>query len=291
MARLLKWVSSEGIEVMLDGSTGVKARRGVSGLDSPPRALTIEQRVNSSGGLVTNERTPTQPILLPIHVDLFSADLSALIRAFRYGHGTLVSGSGRELRKVVYESGLEGLWDVQNGGVEGLGHRQFLLSLSVLDPYWYGLTREVELDIGASTVWSPHLAWSPHIPWSGGSSQTVSVEGEEEPFPVFYVEGPVTNLTVGLGTGRAWEVVPALTSGGSGADVVTIDHRPGTRGPRYGATPLGFSEGMINWGILSELSRADWPLPIGNNSLVLGGADSTGATIIRMVYEERWYSP
>src|SRR5687768_9668455 len=101
MARLMKWVANDGTEVMLDGSTGVKVRRGPTGLDCPPRALTIDQRVAAAGGVLISERTPTQRIVIPIHVDLFLADLPTVIRAFRQGTGTLVAGSGRELRSVV----------------------------------------------------------------------------------------------------------------------------------------------------------------------------------------------
>lgn len=294
MAKLLKWVSSEGVEIFLDGSTGVKVRRGASGLDCPPRQMTIDERVSGSGGVKVRERIPTQPISIPIHIDVLSplVDLATIVRAFRVGAGTLVAGSGRELRNVEYESGLEGIWDAVRGGVEGMGFRQFSLSLLALDPPWYGPFTTYDITLGAQTIWSPNLIWSPHIPWSGGGSQTLEVGGDDDVFPVWSVHGPVTNLSAGLGTGRSWQVVPALTDTGASTDVMTVDQRVGSRGPRYGSeTIAGFPLGSTDWGLLTEVSRVDWPLPRGTNSVVFGGSGTGVNTLLTVSWEERWYSP
>jgi hypothetical protein len=292
VAKLLKWVSSEGIEVFLDGSTGVSVLRGASGLDCPPRALSIDERVTGAGGVLIRERTPTRTVGLPIKVDTGLANLSLLQQAFRTGFGTLIAGSGRELRNVYYESGLEGIWDASHGGIGDMIMRQFPLKLLALDPMWYGPMVTYDLTLGAQTLWSPNLIWSPHIPWSGGGSQTVEVEGDDDVWPVWSVLGPVTNLSAGLGTGRAWQVVPALTAGAGPTDVVTVDHRDGSKGPRYGSPTIpGFPEGLIDWSILTEVSRVDWPLPKGVNSVVLGGSDTTVDTLFTVAWEERWFSP
>lgn len=293
MSRMLKWVAADGTEVMLDGSTGVSVRRGASGLDAPARSLSIDERVAGAGGVLVAERTPTRVVDLPLHINLSVANLSTIVRAFRQvGVGTLVAGSGRELRNVVYESGLEGLWDSQHGGVEGMGHRQFPLNLLALDPLWYGQMKVVPLTLGAQTAWSPHLVWSPHIPWSGGGSQTLFVEGEEDPFPVWTAIGPVDNLSAGIDTGRSWGLAVDLTAGAAPTDVIQIDHRPGSRGPKYGSELIpGYPTGLNVWSLLTQVSRVDWPLPVGVNSVVLGGANSTGATEFYVSWEELWYSP
>jgi len=174
---LASWVSDLGTTLALDGSDGVKVLRGARGLDGSPTLNTIDQRVNAGAVLVANRR-PERVIQIPLMIDTNTITAGEVVRLFQ--SGTLVADSGRELRSVIYDSGFEGEWTVDTGGVVGLTHRKFALSLCALDPWWYGAPVLESITFGAGTAWNGvDVAWNADLPWNGGASATITVEGDE----------------------------------------------------------------------------------------------------------------
>lgn len=292
MTVTLTWTPASSPTVwLLDGSMGVRIGRGVEGLERPVASLELSDRVGADGAVLLRERSPARRFVLPLLIDETRVAFEAVVAAFRAGtltadRGGITGPRPRQLRGVIYEAGLEGEWSVAAGGVAGQTARRVVVSMLATDPWWYGPGRAESLGFGAaSTPWNPPEPWNAALPWNGGGSVSIDVEGDAPASPYFDVYGPVSDVTVSISAPSlvrryGWRSQYALAAG----QRLTVDHRPGSRGPRLEGAA------SVNWALLTAASRL-FTLPVGSSSIVAGIVGSSGATEAVMYWEPRWLTP
>lgn len=274
---VLTWVDANGASTVLDGSAGIYWGKGPIGLQAPGPSNIIDDYTTFDGGVLVNRRRSTRGFVLPIYlkhatrVQTLMSQLATMLQGpgkLQYADGT----DTRELRQVIYEAGIDG------SGTANKLQRLLAVSMLALDPWWYGPANSQALSTSAVTAFDAAIAFDSAIPFDGGVGAGVTVLGDAEAYPVITVQGPATSLTVSCG-GLSWSIAVAL----SASDVLVVDHRPGSRGPRLNG-------GAIDWSLLSEASRL-WTLPIGATSVISGIVGATGATSIVMSWEPRYLTP
>ena len=281
---LASWVSDTGTTLALDGSDGIQVLRGVRGFDGPPIANTIDQRIGD-GAIRVNQRRPHRVVQLPLWVDETTIGVGEVIALFQ--SGSFVAGSGRELRQVVYEDGFEGQWTVDTGGVNGLTHRKFTLTLVALDPWWYGTETSATGTFGSSTAWNAAIAWSASTPWDGGSATTISNAGDVATPCDVVIIGAATTAAMSINGAGGWTTDYTLAS----AAYLSVSSEPGVQGPHLG--PHGHYAGTdepVDWALLTETSQL-FDVPAGSSSLVFGVTGSDGSTGWRVFWSPRYFSP
>lgn len=287
---LVSWVSDTGTTLALDGSGGVHVQRDVKGFDGPPIRNTIDERIGD-GALRVNSRRPERVLQLPLLVDENTITAGEVVRLFQ--SGTFVASSGRELRSVVYEAGLEGQWSVDTGGINGLSHRKFVVTLVALDPWWYGGVQTVTGSFGAPTAWNAAVAWSAAIPWNGGASQLILNEGDVPASADIVIDPGTGNnqvVSMSLGGVGGWETDFLLTG-----EYTTVSTVAGRRGPTWGSAGH-FNEQpvRIDWTLLTAASQL-FELPVGLVELVFGisagGGAVSGDEEWHVIYRPRYFTP
>lgn len=280
MATVLTWRDVNGAATVLSEATGYKVLRPTMGLGVAAPKNRVDSYIAFDGAALISRRRDTHPLLVPILVrDATRAQtkIEALATALDNGPGQLEYADGvntRFMRNVIYEDGLDG--DLSNA--PSSLWRKVAVSLLALDPWWYGPANSQALSVATPTAFDAAVGFDAVLPFDGGASAGVSIVGDGESFPVITVTGPVTTLTVGSG-GLLWSVANPLLS----TDVLVVDHRPGSRGPRLNG-------GAVDWSLLSEASRL-WSLAKGVASVISGTTGSTGATSITMIWEPRYLTP
>lgn len=282
---LSHWVAANGSTLLLDGSQGVKVERGVVGLDGPPIRNTIDARVGD-GATRVSFRRPERAFTLPLILDTDVVSARAVVAAFQ-GPGELHAASGRVLRSVVYESGLEGVWSVEAGGVTGLSHRKFALSLVALDPWWYGIEQSASGTFGAGTAWNAAVAWNANVPWDGGASRRVSNTGDVATPVDVVVKGAATTASFSVGGMGGWVTAATILTN----EFLSVSGDAGDRGPRRGpAGHFAGADGPIAWNLLTEGSQL-FDLPAGQSSLVFGATGTDGNTAWSVFWSPRFFTP
>lgn len=280
MAITLTWRDVAGAATVLSEATGYKVQRPTMGLGVAAPQNTLENYIAFDGAALTNRRRNTQSLIVPLLVrDATRAQtkIEALATALDNGPGQLEYADGvntRYLKNVIYDGGLGG--DMSNAPVSAW--RKLAVSLLALDPWWYGPANSQALSTSAMTAFDAAVSFDAAIPFDGAVAVGVSVVGDAEAFPVITAVGPLTTLTVTV-NGLSWSIANAL----SASDVLVVDHRPGSRGPRLNG-------GLLDWSLLTEASRL-WTLPKGVASVITTLSGNTGATSIVMVWDPRFLAP
>jgi hypothetical protein len=252
---------------------------------APPIDLVMAQRVGSDGAVLTSTRQPPRPIDLHILVEGVGTVLAAwstLLRAFNAGGYFRHTGTTgvRVLRDVRLESASASGFGYN---IDAAGADVATVSLLALDPWWYGEAVVVPLQItGDSIPWNSANDWSAALPWNGGATVSVVVTGDTPASPMIDVYGPATEVSVGLSAGTAWQTAPATTL--TAGRRLTVDHRPGNRGPKLSG------EANIRWTVLTEASRL-FDMPQGTNTVVFNVSGDTSSTTATITYEPRWLTP
>lgn len=279
MSILLEWHAADGTVIPFDGTTGYRATRGALGLDAVTPENTIAQLIDADGAALTNRRNLPRRLAIPLFIkdNVRAQTLVAALADALVGPGELYwtdQGQTRHLEKVIYDGGLAG----DQSRVVSPGWRQVVPQLIALDPWWYGAQQSVALPVGSPTAFSAAVAFSAVLPFDGGTSISQVILGSTDAYPVITVQGPATTVTVGSG-GLEWSTAVALGA----SDVLVVDARPGTRGPR-------FNGGLTDWTLLTEASRL-FTLAAGTTSIIAGTTGSSGATTITMQYAPRHRTP
>ncbi len=282
---LFTWIAADGRTTELTPANGYKVLAGVMGLDAPPVELNTEARTEGDGSLLVKRRTGIRHVLLSIFVDTGSSPRTAvamLADVFR-GPGTLrVSSDGstfRNLRDAYYETGLEG--DEGRGNSLPAYWRKVVVALQALDPWWYADAVTQAIAFGGVVAFDSAAVTfdSPTTPFDGGNATTFMVAGHADAYPVWTLTGPFTSLVVNVNTSGTFQLASALTAG----NVITVDTRPGSRGP-------SLNGGAVDWALLTAASTLP-TLPTGTVSVVASTAGTTGASLINVQYEPRWLTP
>lgn len=287
----LSFHSSNGAVFALDGEFGIHLVGLVEGLATTSVELAVDQRVGVDGAVLLNQRRGPQHLTVEVMLldDAFTAaqrlSYWSTFQAAAYAGGMFVydgPNGVRQLRDVVFESSTRAITDALDD--------RFPCTFLALDPWWYGPLESVELTFAAPTAWNAAIAWNALTPWNGGASTSVLVAGHAPVFPRFAAYFGMSSLVVSNGT-DSWTLDTVLPASGS-TSVVSVDHRPGRRGPRYGSELIaGYPEGGLNWGLLSEDSRVDWSMPVGLSSLIFGATGTTASSGLTMFWEPRWLTP
>lgn len=282
MSLLREWIAADGTHLALDGSQGVKVNRGAIGLDGPPIRNTLDQRIGN-GAVRVNFRHPERPFTLPLQVDV-DAIATDTVADLLQGPGTLVSTSGRKLRSVVYDAGLEGAWSIDSGGIGSLSHRKFPASFVALDPWWYGETQYLNGVFAAPTPWDAAIPWDSPIPWNGGSSQPVTNAGREATPVTIVLIGAATTVSMSIDGVGGWETAQSIPSGEYLSVSGLVDERGPHRGP-HGLFPA--ADDPVDWALLTPTSQL-FDLPAGQSSLVMGATGTDASTAWYLFWSPRY---
>lgn len=278
------WIASDGRIIELTPTEGFTVLAGVTGLDAPPVELFTEARTEGDGSLLVKRRTGIRYVSIPLYVNTGSSSrtaVSLLADVFR-GPGTLrVSDNGttyRNLRNVYYETGLEG--DESRDMSRPHAWRKAVVSLQALDPWWYGAAVGQNMTLGDVSGFSASGIDfdDADMPFDGGNTTTIDVEGHADAYPIWTLSGPFTTCTVTAG-GVTFELAAALAD----ASTVTIDTRPGSRGP-------SLDGGAVDWSLLTAASRLPTFTP-GTVSIDVTAAGTDAGSTVTAEYEPRWLTP
>lgn len=282
----LSFVSENGTTWALDGTQGVTVLEKVGGVFTAEMDLTIDPLLGTDGGTLVNRRQPPRNVDLPVLVSTGVPAVQALwarfLSAVSVGGRLVYTGEDhtRQLRRVWLQSVAPGRFGYDLGQV---ADEVFVMSLVALDPWWVGEVQTLSLTgaaSGDSIGWSSAEPWNAALPWNGGASLQVEVYGDAPAFPVIDIYGPVDTVSVGIADGLAWASVQDLTLG----QRLTVDHRPGYRGPRLEST------NTVNWALLTEESRL-WALANGSNTVVVNVTGDDANTQVTLSYEPRYLTP
>jgi hypothetical protein len=279
------WVNSAGSPLELTAANGYTILAGVYGLDAPPVELFTEARTEGDGSVLVKRRTGVRSVALPMYVNTggsIRTAVSLLADVFR-GPGQLrVSDNGstfRTLRDVYYETGLEG----DEGKAVSMPHawRKAVISLQALDPWWYANAVGRTMTLGATTAFDASGVDfdDPDVPFDGGSTTTFQVDGHADAYPVWTIAGPFTTCVVVIAGSESFELAAALADG----DTITVDTRPGTRGPSLNGA-------AVDWSLLTAASRLG-TFPIGTTSVSVSSSGTDGGSSVSVTYEPRWLTP
>lgn len=279
MTFTLTWIDAAGASTALTQANGLIVTRGAIGLGAPAPQNVLDSYISSDGATLVNRRRDAQQVVLPLliqHASNAQVLVRQVARMFQ-GPGQLTYSDGtntRTLRNVIYNVGLGGDTSAQPSRL----WRRVNVGLLALDPWWYGPSVSQSLTAGTTTAWDAAVTFNAAIPWDGGGSTSVVVDGDADVSPVVTITGPATTLTTTQG-GIGWALATPLIAG----DILVVDSRPGSRGPRLNG-------GTTNWALLTQASRL-WTLSPGTQSVFAGATGTTGATTISVAWEPRWLTP
>lgn len=274
----LTWIDDIG-SYPLDSSNGIHLVEGTRGLMMPRPRTSTSPYLSADGSALTNQRFQEREI--DIRVIFTDTDFAYL----RYGElGTRLNrGPGtlrhsttertRDLLNVVFDGGMRG----DETGIDQW--RSDVFTLLALDPWWYGSTQVLTLSTAANEQYDEAEDYDQAESYDGTAANSVTNAGDDVAYPVTTITGPWTTLTVGVSMGSSLSLAAALGSG----DVITINTKPGERGPRLNG-------GSIDWSLLTAESRL-FDLPRGVSSITIAGTGSTGSSAAEMTWRERFLTP
>lgn len=276
----LTWRAADGTETDLDDRTAdFFVVAGPVGLDAPTPVNRVEDFLSFDGGTLSQRRRAVRQVVLPFlvtHATRVQTAVARLVRLLQ-GPGELVFSDGttsRYLRNVIYEAGLGG--DLSTFSLEG--DRRVVASLLALDPWWYGQAEIHALSLGASVAFDAPIPFDASLPFNGGSSESVVVDGDASVFPVITVYGPATEVVLSS-AGLSWETVVELDE----SDVLVVDTRPGSRGPRLNG-------GAVDWSLLTAASRL-WTLEPGSQTVQVNVVGEGATTAAQIEFAPRYLTP
>ena len=288
---VVTWIAADGTELPFTPAHNITQLRGSLGLDAPPVQLSLAPRFALPGSSLTNSRNPHRPVVLPLFLEgdpvedrlhLLASKLMQGLGQLRYSTfgagGALVRN--RTLRRVMYETGLEG--DMSSDVAEQHVWRKRTLSLLALDPWWYGDDRTVVLRFGDDVTYDSSAVGydDPTIGYDGSSTTALPIAGDAEAFPVVEITGPFSaGLRLQVDGQRRITVVNALGAG----DVLTIDSRLETRGPRL-------NTGEVEWRLITP-EVSPFTLPVGRQSITVAGTGFDSSSSIVLTWSERHLLP
>lgn len=255
------------------------------GLDVPPVQLALAARLGAAGAARVGQRVTEREITLPFDLHDPGGDIAAewdeVVAAIFEG-GTLtitVAGRTRVLRDVEYRGGMEGVWSFRLG-LPGGERRSVAAEMVALDPWWYGEGDVAVLSTSAATAFDDaSTAFDDAVLFDGAAATPITVSGNAAASPITTITGPFDTLTVGLAGGQAFQLADALASG----NTITVDTRPGNRGPRLNG-------GAVDWSLLTEASRL-FELPVGTSTLLAQASGTDGNSLVSVGWDERWLTP
>jgi hypothetical protein len=282
----LTWTDANGDTLVLtDPDTGIEMMLGGIGFDVPPMSNTTAGYVSLDGSTLVKRRRDARPLTFGLYIRdavRLRTVVSDVARALQ-GPGVLTFDDDtnvRSLFNVIYDGGLEGEWSADMG-LQRFGWRKLVVSMLALNPWWHDEETSATINTAQSTDFDDAgtLFDDPDVAFDGSSETTVAVLGDATALPVWTITGPSDELLVGLQGGQSFVLAAALADG----DVITVDTRPGNRGPRL-------NDGEIDWSLLTPSSRL-WELPVGWPVVVAGATGTDGGSAVTVAFRQRWLTP
>lgn len=259
---------SNGDSIVFDGANGFYLTSGVRGLGIPSTDVRITNSAGD-GGTWRSTRRGVREIDLPVVVlGDDRGDIEAKLRRLasalsdRYGVPKLIAnytdGTSYEI-EVHYTGGAE----TQFGTDAGSQFCRWAITVQAPDPYWTS-TQAVSFALTQSSGGRGLLPELQKLQVESSSllgSFTVENVGDVDAFPVWTIEGPITDAAITLGSvGFTYE--NAMSTG----DVITIDTKAATITDGAGVNMYGFL------GAAPKLFA--FPPGASNISVVVTGSDA-----------------
>lgn len=268
----------------LDETNGITLVQGLSGLMAPPVSVTGSSYVSTDGAAFIGSRSSERNV--DLFIAFYDADgnvrdrIATLVARLHRGPGVLALGSETRTRELLNVSRDGGLTGVERGTDF---YARDVANLVALDPWWHGDTRVVSLTLSGVNIPfdDASTGFDDAVSFDGLVSSSIANGGDTVSFPVVTIRGPFTTATVRSGaTGRV-ELSSALAIG----DTISVDTRPGNRGPRLNGGP-------IDWSLLTETSRL-FTIPVGGGrvSSASTGEDVGDGSLIEVSARERHLTP
>lgn len=274
------WTDPDGV------TTPLWVEYDVEGVFGPPVAVEEEPVPGQPGTRFRDIRHEPREFVLPLYLYNDAPDPSPLHSQIRALVVAMDSTRGEGQLRVVTPLGdqreircraVAGL-DVKQSRGEGSSprHQRLAVMFRAFDPYWYA-TSDV---LSPEYITGAQATFFPILPVRLSSSEVfadiqVDNTGDLECWPVWYITGPGTSVTVrNLSTGKYLTTTFVLAVG----EIATIDTRPGHK-------TVVRSDGLNLFGyIVGSL----WPLRRGSNALRVEMGAATAASKVQLSYRFRY---
>lgn len=271
-----------------DGETYTfRMEPGPSGRFMPPVGISTSPNIGQAGDRVDQVRHDARTVSFPIWVegatwDECRAELRGLaelldpVRGFIRLRTYYPDGSARELRSVLYSSGLEGDETAELAGTKWM---RAVPAFLAADPYYYD-----PIPVSRLFVQSGIRPFFPLLPLRlsrssvFGQNLVIVNEGTQATWPEWTFQGPWTRIELHhRGTGKTL----VYGAAGSSSAQIKVDTRPGEK-------TIVDETGLNRWADVDPAGMALWPLHKGENLvdvLVLGASVGTQ---VRLRFEKRF---
>lgn len=277
MTETLEFVDPDG------ASTTLVKLRGATGRWMPPVQAYEEEVPERHGTLLRSIRFQARDVVVPVLLDgsdrtdyrTTIRSLAASLNPLR-GDGKLVAtaedGSVREL-PCRYMDGLGFSEDLPVHGRPSLLFRAF-------DPFWQDAddtTETFEYTGAAVGSWFPMEFPITLLQSQVFASPTVDNTGDVEAWPVWTIEGPMSDLTLSNETTGA---SLSLTYTVAADNSIIVDTRPGMK-----TVELNASTNLYPYLVRSS---SLWALHPGENEVSVEVGGATADTVVTLAYRRRW---
>lgn len=280
---------------LTSGVDGIRMMPGAKGLDAPPFQIHYDEMPALDGAYSRHSRATSREIFLPLFLEAATrAGLMELKRSLlasfnpAYGEGKLVVTEPDETARFIsvqYVSGAEGDEGVSQSGVRWL---KYGVVLRAFDPYWYsGSTELIEFTPGALNL--KKFFGEPFLGLALNSTQTingvseVSITGDVDTWPIWYVSGPGGPLSFTRRMDDAAELTFELAVTLNAGDQVVIDTRPGRK------SVINETTGENLWNLLGPNPQL-WPIAPGVNEVQINMGAAGAESAVTMTYTPRYIS-
>ncbi|MFC4117535.1 hypothetical protein [Nonomuraea zeae] len=276
------------------GSQGIYVLKGPKGFDAPTVQIAYDEMPGLDGAYLRHVRRESRELFLPLF--LFAATRAQLLDLKRSLIASLDPATGPGRLKLTEADGSSRYIEVYcTAGPEGdegqdqSGQHWAKMGLvfRAMDPFWYsGTTQTIEFTPGALNLkafFADNFLGEFPLNSShtlNGTSQ-ITVTGDVDTWPVWYVHGPCTDVRFTRRTGAGDELVFSAALNLTADDLLVIDTRPGRKSVINRAT------GENLWPLLGPSPQL-WPIARGANEVLIEVDDVSPLTAVNLLYTPRY---
>lgn len=286
IAEVLYWIDPDGNQFnLLDPNKYYVPSPGIAGGYGVPLSVVSFEAVGIPGDFEQYIQVAPNDIRMPFLIlGDTAAGVQQALRDIRKamlpqrGHGTLQHGSidGQTRSLICLEIGR-----FRDVGQQTPGMIQTGLIFRAADPYWRDASDTIQsLTPGGLTTFFQNPFLPIHLsPSSASGSFYIENNGDIETWPKWIITGPGTNpVLTNVTTGEVLTLTITLTGG----QVLTIDTDPSS-------LSITREDGSIHWDAVSPSSTL-WSIARGTNNVTLGMSGTSGASMLQLVWHQRWES-
>lgn len=225
----------DGTSMELADGAGYKVQKGVQGLDDPTLDFLEHTPAGWDGSIVDSILAEPREVFLPIQ--LFASDLMSLRRLKQNLTSYLNPRRGPVTLKVTLPDASSRLIDgyyrpvagTMDGDNWGVSWQNIGIVIRCPQPFWRS---EFDWDVtwkqdSSRPAILPILPLGPADSNALGASNPVTIAGDVQTYPVWYITGPLTACTItDVGTGRTFTLTASISTG----ETWIVDTRRGRQG-------------------------------------------------------------